>query len=853
MTVDQSSHENDYNSESSQIRGVPITIPFVKKIDRTRVVYTVQKPLPIPPGLNNIKNSVPIRSNNDTGNSEQDDGSQGNSANDRNNKKQLNENRNDNDNNSLQLNIQRDLIPVHKNQSTSSENNASKPSPSSRNKAEPIDKSKWFAQALRRNPELVEMVERIRPISRQNSLSRPLLPIPTSSQPTSAFHARRFSTSPAPSGGGFGSPNSPLSASPEPYASNNIFGNANTSSPNSTSVHNLPGISIPNHHQHLASQSMSSGSPAPSSPIPGLNGSPVPGTPAGNNQKDASAFDRTISSFSADILETSSRSSKISERERRMRRCGRTEVKDVVSPEAILQLVYQHLDIRGYTQTREALEKETGVKWNGITDQKQGSTNLRHLLQMGISDEDNLFHNPETIFKDDLHEDSEVLTGSIYAHVAAGDEDDEDVLRSIWDEGPDAQEENVKYGEGDNEKRLVAGTLNKLVEKLTDSTAPEGKYMDTFLVTYRSFTTPDILLMKLMERWNVPETPEWEAQKDQIRLRVGNVIRHWLESYIFDWNQNMLRILNRFIEDQLFKDSSFKNLGKLMKKSLEKKLAGKDRDAEFVFRPLPPDPIVPKGIFTSKLDIFDIDELEIARQLTIVEHDLFREIQPSELLNQAWNKPKIRHRSPHVYQMIQRFNKVSEWVSTQIVTPRYIRERKARMLKFIKIAEHALQLNNFNTLLAIGSGIQNAAVHRLRHTKEAVGQKTMDAYTKMMSIMKQDGAYREYRNRLYNIEPPCVPYLGVYLTDLTFVEDGNKDYITTSTGRKLINWAKRTMVFARIMDIQQYQDTRYHLQKVFQIQKLLDKSLEGNIADEDELFSMSLEREPRGADRSEIL
>ncbi len=36
-------------------------------------------------------------------------------------------------------------------------------------------------------------------------------------------------------------------------------------------------------------------------------------------------------------------------------------------------------------------------------------------------------------------------------------------------------------------------------------------------------------------------------------------------------------------------------------------------------------------------------------------------------------------------------------------------------------------------------------------------------------IMSSDSSFRAYRTRLAGSDPPCIPYLGVYLTDLTFV------------------------------------------------------------------------------------
>jgi hypothetical protein len=53
-----------------------------------------------------------------------------------------------------------------------------------------------------------------------------------------------------------------------------------------------------------------------------------------------------------------------------------------------------------------------------------------------------------------------------------------------------------------------------------------------------------------------------------------------------------------------------------------------------------PPSILPKYMNTAELDFFDIDPMEIARQVALIEHSLYRCIQPMECLNQSWNKSR---------------------------------------------------------------------------------------------------------------------------------------------------------------------------------------------------------------------
>ena len=78
---------------------------------------------------------------------------------------------------------------------------------------------------------------------------------------------------------------------------------------------------------------------------------------------------------------------------------------------------------------------------------------------------------------------------------------------------------------------------------------------------------------------------------------------------------------------------------------------------------------------------------------------------------------------------------------------------------------------------------------------------------------------------------------GVYLTDLTFIEDGNPDEVDN-----LINCYKRGLVFRVVQEVQQYQATKYDY---VQREPLLTFLTKLPVLSDKQLYDLSLQREPR--------
>ncbi|EKG16965.1 Ras-like guanine nucleotide exchange factor [Macrophomina phaseolina MS6] len=411
--------------------------------------------------------------------------------------------------------------------------------------------------------------------------------------------------------------------------------------------------------------------------------------------------------------------------------------------------------------------------------------------------------------------------------------------------------------------QLKGGTLAGLVEQLTRHDRLDSPFNNTFLLTYRSFTTANELFDMLVKRWSIQPPPGlsredyqlWVDKKQKpIRFRVVNILKSWFDNYWMEGNddeaQALIQRVYAFAKDHVATTST-PGAGPLMT-AVEQRARGQDAPTKRLVLTLntsTPQPILPKHM--KKLKFLDIDATEFARQLTIIESRLYGKIKPTECLNKTWQKklaPGEADPAQNVKALILHSNQLTNWVAQMILTQSDVKRRVVVIKHFVSVADKCRTLNNFSTLTSIISALGTAPIHRLSRTWTSVNARTMTTLENMRKLMGSTKNFAEYRDTLHKANPPCIPFFGVYLTDLTFIEDGIPSLIKKTN---LINFAKRAKTAEVIRDIQQYQNVPYPLQPVPELQDYILTNMQ-SAGDVHEMYDMSLAVEPREREDEKI-
>lgn len=344
---------------------------------------------------------------------------------------------------------------------------------------------------------------------------------------------------------------------------------------------------------------------------------------------------------------------------------------------------------------------------------------------------------------------------------------------------------------------LRGGPLDALIAYAASTSKSVNQYTEAFLSTYYTLITPDELISKLLyrlhhfykEAQSCPTTEQFHSNTavwQATTSLLARVLTNLRAPLIKEAKITLIELLHTLLTDGHLK------FAQLIRKEVVEKLDQKI--PEFI-------PLSVAMCSNSKSNrvITDFDPGEVAKQMTILDADYFYQVDISEML--YWAKEHNEEKCPKLTMFTMHFNSVSLWCQTRLLEKDLEwKKREKLMLFFISIMKALREYSNFNSYLAILSAIESANVSRLEWS-----DRIMKGLEEPRALIDSRGSFKNYRQAFAQTKPPCIPYIGLYLQDLTFLEEQP----TRLEDGVSINFGKRWKQFKSVDHIRFAQTKQY--------------------------------------------
>uniref|UniRef100_A0A8C1CRI8 Ras protein-specific guanine nucleotide-releasing factor 2a n=1 Tax=Cyprinus carpio carpio TaxID=630221 RepID=A0A8C1CRI8_CYPCA len=195
--------------------------------------------------------------------------------------------------------------------------------------------------------------------------------------------------------------------------------------------------------------------------------------------------------------------------------------------------------------------------------------------------------------------------------------------------------------------------------------------------------------------------------------RVLNVLRHWVSKHSqdFEMNAELTTAVIALLEEVL-RDPDLLPQERKAAANILSALSQEEQDDS----QLKIEDIVHMSDCARVESFESLSAMELAEQITLLDHIVFRNIPYEEFLGQGWMKMDKNERTPYIMKTSQHFNDMSNLVASQIMAHADVSSRAASIEKWLAVADICRCLNNYNGVLEITSALNRSAIYRLKKT-----------------------------------------------------------------------------------------------------------------------------------------
>jgi son of sevenless-like protein len=422
--------------------------------------------------------------------------------------------------------------------------------------------------------------------------------------------------------------------------------------------------------------------------------------------------------------------------------------------------------------------------------------------------------------------------------------------------------------------------LIKMVERATTDIYYDVQYIHDLLLSFRCFTSPTNLFDLLVQRYAaIPpegaspgEVEAWAKSQKIIQLRVIIFLKRWIDGYHTDFDEEgMEEMLANF--DKIVAHDEKQNSSNSNSNGNGNSNGVSDADTRFtsllqrkrntvpvaspVNTPQYPQPWFPASMET--LEIADVQALELARQISLHQSTLFVAIHPREYLQYCAERGGAKGScwvtvsgttaeggssvlgeeiAPNLHAFARWSRALGRLVASDIVKHESKAKRVASLEKWTEVANHCLQLKNFDAVFNIMDGIRHPSIERLSETFKGLGASAVKTLEVLRVVVSKDGDFKQYREALSVSPPPTLPHFESVLEEMWFLECSSPKVLNGG----IVNFFHYRQIARKVFTYQQCLPSPYLFKPVPPLQKMLNRPA-NELLDDEQLKRKSLSRE----------
>ena len=389
----------------------------------------------------------------------------------------------------------------------------------------------------------------------------------------------------------------------------------------------------------------------------------------------------------------------------------------------------------------------------------------------------------------------------------------------------------------------VKGLINLLIE-LDDKESVEA-YMDCFFLTYRLFITPVELNYSIQELYCKTDS-RLHMDPPVIWSRVLGVLRFWITEHAHDFStvRGMKALLWGFLEETVCNTLTPATADAIMQDFHRQTVSDERQQRQ--------DSEARALLGGDNQTLCDIDlkmlcsanSTLLVEQLILIEHTLLRGIESKELLGCQWLKSDKELRAPGIVALTRRFNHVSSWAVSEVLTRSDVKDRRDVITTLIGMAAKARVAGGINTAMELMAALNSGPVQRLKRSWALVSRKDQSTFDELEVFVSPNGSFKAMREAIHQRREksqPTLPYVGIYLGDLVFTDEGS----LTELSDGVINFARLMGIAKIIQEVLGFRAASFGFQPVAATRKYL---IAAKVMDEEAAWLQSEALEPRVRD-----